>query len=451
VTEIDRRRVAAVHEAERERFAREHPRSRELFERAQASLVSGVPMTWMAKWAGGHPVYAASAHGATIEDVDGNVYVDFSLGDTAAMAGHSPPATVAAVQRRFGELGGATLMLPTEDAAWVGEELGRRFGVALWSFALTATDANRWALRLCRAIAQRPYVLVFSHCYHGSVDETFVTLDGGAPRSRAGNVGPGVDPTVTTRVCEFNDLEALEGLLADGQVACVLAEPALTNIGIVLPEPGFHDALRAACDRTQTLLIIDETHTISAGPGGCTAAWGLRPDVVTIGKAIAGGIPIGAYGLSAALGARVDALEDADLIDVGGVGGTLAGNALSLAAARATLDEVLTAEAFDAMIALCDRFVAGVRGVLAERDVPWSIVQLGARAELVFAPDPPRNGGASAALHEPELEDALHLFLLNRGVMITPFHNMALMSPATTSADVDRHTEVFAQAVAALA
>jgi glutamate-1-semialdehyde 2,1-aminomutase len=451
VTQIEVGRLSAVHAAELERFAREHPRSRALFERARGSLVGGVPMTWMAKWVGGHPVYAAAARGATIEDVDGHTYVDFSLGDTAAMAGHSPPPTVAAVQRRLGEQGGATLMLPTEDAAWVGEELTRRFGVAQWSFALTATDANRWALRLCREVTQRPYVLVFNYCYHGSVDETFVTLDGARPRSREGNVGPAVDPTLTTRVCEFNDLGAVERLLADNQVACVLAEPALTNIGIVLPDPGFHDGLRAACDSTGTLLIIDETHTISAGPGGCTAAWGLAPDVVTIGKAIGGGIPIGAYGLSAELGARVEALDAADLVDVGGVGGTLAGNALSLAAARATLGEVLTEEAFETMMALCDRFVAGVRAVLDEHDVPWSIAQLGARAELAFAPDPPRSGGASAALHDAALEDALHLFLLNRGVMITPFHNMALMSPATTEADVDRHTEVFAQAVAALA
>ncbi len=451
MTETQDRRLAAVHEAELARFAREHPRSRELFERARGSLVSGVPMTWMAKWVGGHPVYAASARGATIEDVDGNVYVDFSLGDTAAMAGHSPPATVAAVQRRFGELGGATLMLPTDDAAWVGEELGRRFGVPLWSFALTATDANRWALRLCREVTHRPHILVFNHCYHGSVDEAFVSLDGGRPRSRPGNVGPAVDPTVTTRVCELNDLEALEALLADEQVACVLAEPALTNVGIVLPEPGFHDALRAACDRTGTLLIIDETHTISAGPGGCTAAWGLRPDVVTIGKAIAGGVPIGAYGVSAELGARIDALDDADLVDVGGVGGTLAGNALSLAAARATLGEVLTAEAFERMFALCDRFVAGVRDVIASHGVPWSIVGLGARAELAYTPEPPRTGGASAAAFDHALEDAMHLFLLNRGVMITPFHNMALMCPATTEADVDRHTAVFAEAVSALA
>jgi glutamate-1-semialdehyde 2,1-aminomutase len=328
VTQIDRRRIGTVHRAEVERFAREHPRSRELFERGRDSLVSGVPMTWMAKWVGGHPVYAASARGASIEDVDGHRYVDFSLGDTGAMAGHSPPATVAAVERRLGELGGATLMLPTEDAGWVAEELGRRFGLPLWSFALTATDANRWALRLCRELTRRPYVLVFNHCYHGSVDETFITLDDGArPRSRAGNVGPAVDPTMTTRVCEFNDLEAVQRLLADEQVACVLAEPALTNVGIVLPEPGFHDGLRTACDATGTLLIIDETHTISAGPGGCTAAWSLRPDAVTIGKAIAGGIPIGAYGVTAALGARIEALEEADLVDVGGVGGTLAGNA----------------------------------------------------------------------------------------------------------------------------
>jgi glutamate-1-semialdehyde 2,1-aminomutase len=452
VTRVDRRRIGDVHRAEIERFAREHPRSRELFERGRGSLVSGVPMTWMAKWVGGHPVYAATAHGASIEDVDGHRYVDFSLGDTGAMAGHSPPATVAAVARRFGELGGATLMLPTEDAAWVAEELGRRFGLPLWSFALTATDANRWALRLCRELTRRPYILVFNHCYHGSVDETVVTLqDGGRPRSRPGNVGPAVDPTTTTRVCEFNDLEAVARLLADEQVACVLAEPALTNVGIVLPEPGFHDGLRTACDETGTLLIIDETHTISAGPGGCTAAWSVRPDVVTIGKAIAGGIPIGAYGVSAELGARIEALDEADLVDVGGVGGTLAGNALSLAAARATLEHVLTAEAFDGMFALCERFVDGVRDVLTASDVPWSIVPLGARAELAFAAEPPLSGGASAALHDAELEDVLHLFLLNRGVMITPFHNMALMSPATTADDVDRHTDVFREAVEALA
>ena len=448
---VDRQRLEELLRAELEHFDASHPRSRECWEQAGESLLGGVPMTWMAKWAGGHPVFAQRAGGAWIEDVDGHGYVDFALGDTGAMAGHSPPPVVAAVARQLGELGGATVMLPTQDAAWVGTELSRRFGMAQWSFALSATDANRWALRLCRAITRRPYVLVFSHCYHGTVDETFITLgDGGRPRSRAGNVGPAVDPTLTTRVVEFNDLAAVEQALADEQVACVLTEPALTNIGIVLPGDGFLDGVRAACDRTGTLLICDETHTLSAGPGGCTAAWGLRPDLVTIGKAIAGGLPIGAYGVSAGVAQRIGALHDADLVDVGGVGGTLAGNALSLAAARATLGEVLTEDAFARMTALCDRFVAGVRGALAEHDVPWSIVQLGARAELAFAPLPPRDGGASAALHDAQLEDALHLYLLNRGVLITPFHNMALMSPATTEADVDRHTELFGQFLAAL-
>jgi glutamate-1-semialdehyde 2,1-aminomutase len=446
---LDRARLKALLQAETERFRAEHRQSHARFAAGCDSLLGGVPMTWMLKWAGGHPLYAARARGAWVEDVDGHRYVDFALGDTGAMAGHSPAPVVEAVARRLGELGGATVMLPTEDAAWVGAELAQRFGMPLWSFSLTATDANRWALRLCRAMTERPYVLVFSHCYHGTVDETFVTLDGGGrPRSRAGNVGPAVDPTLTTRVVEFNDLAAVEQALADEQVACVLTEPALTNIGIVLPEDGFLDGLRDACDRTETLLIVDETHTLSAGPGGCTAAWSLQPDLVTLGKSIAGGLPIGAYGVSDDVAARIEALEEADLVDVGGVGGTLAGNALSLAAARATLSEVLTPDAFARMTALCDRFVAGVRGALDEHDVPWSIVQLGARAELAFAPEPPRDGCSSAALHDAELEDALHLYLLNRAILITPFHNMALMSPATTEADVDRHTEVFGEFLA---
>src|SRR3954453_645445 len=313
---VDRSHLKALLQDETERFMVANPRSLALFREACGSLLGGVPMTWMSKWVGSHPLFAAPAGGAWVEDVDGHHYVDFALGDTGAMAGHSPAPVVDAVARRLGEQGGATVMLPTEDATWVGEELARRFGMQLWSFSLTATDANRWALRLCRAMTERPYVLVFSLCYHGTVDETFVALDGaGRPRSRAGNVGPAVDPTVTTRVCEFNDLEAVERLLADEQVACVLTEPALTNIGIVLPEDGFLDGWREACEDTDTLLIVDETHTLSASPGGCTAAWSLEPALVTIGKAIAAGIPIGAYAVSAEVGARLEALEGADLID----------------------------------------------------------------------------------------------------------------------------------------
>jgi glutamate-1-semialdehyde 2,1-aminomutase len=396
----------------------------------------------MTMWAGAHPVYLAEADGASVVDVDGHEYADFCLGDTGAMAGHRPVPL---------DRAGLTTMLPTEDAAWVGEELARRFGLPLWQFSLTATDANRWMLRMCRQVTGRPRVLVFNWCYHGSVDEAFVTLgDNGVVRSRAGNVGPAVDPAETTRVAEFNDIESVEAALAHGDVACLLMEPALTNIGIVLPEEGFLEAVRDACTRAGTLLIIDETHTLSAGPGGCTAAWGLEPDAVTLGKSIGGGVPIGTYGVSAELAERIGGQEDADYEDTGGVGGTLAGNALSLAAARATLGEVLTDEAFERMIALRERFVEGVTGVLAEHSVPWTIVSLGARCEYRFTPDPPRTGAESAAADDPELEEYLHLYLMNRGVLITPFHNMALMSPATTEEQVDRHTEVFGAAVAEL-
>jgi glutamate-1-semialdehyde 2,1-aminomutase len=425
---------------ERELFASRNPRSRELHDAARASLLAGVPMSWMTMWAGGFPLYLDRAAGAAIVDVDGHEYADFCLGDTGAMAGHSPESTM----RAIGAIAGITTMLPTEDAAWVGSELARRFGLPFWQFSLTATDANRWMLRICRHVTARPKVLVFNWCYHGSVDEAFVTLGpDGREHSREGNVGPQVDPAQTTRVAEFNEIESVEAALAHGDVACVLMEPALTNIGIVLPEESFLARVREACTQTGTLLIIDETHTFSAGPGGCTAAWGLEPDVVTLGKSIGGGVPIGAYGVSAELAERIAAAEDADLEDTGGVGGTLAGNALSLAAARATLGEVLTDSAFEHMSALRERFVAGVEQAFERFSVPWSIVSLGARAEYRFAPDPPRTGAESAAAGNRDLEEFLHLYLLNRGVLITPFHNMALMCPATTDEDVDRHSEAF--------
>jgi glutamate-1-semialdehyde 2,1-aminomutase len=442
---IDRQRLERLIARERETFSERNPRSRALFGETSSTLLGGVPMSWMAMWAGGFPLFFETAQGSSITDVDGHTYVDLCLGDTGAMAGHAPETTAQAVDRQYRR--GTTTMLPTEDAAWVGRELVRRFGLDAWQFALTATDANRWVLRMARQITGRPKVLVFNHCYHGTVDETVVTLDErGRAQSRPGNVGPAVDPSQTTKVVEFNDVEALEAALAPGDVACVLAEPALTNIGIVLPEPGFHEALRDATRRTGTLLVIDETHTLSSGPGGYTAAHGLDPDMMTMGKAIAGGIPIGAYGMRRELADQVLA-ADVDLEDTGGVGGTLAGNALSLAAARATLETVLTEEAFARMIPLAERYTAGVDEVLQSRAMPWNIVQLGARAEYRFCPRPPRNGGESAAAHDGDLDAYMHVYLMNRDVLITPFHNMALMSPATTEADVDRHTEVFAAAV----
>jgi glutamate-1-semialdehyde 2,1-aminomutase len=322
--------------------------------------------------------------------------------------------------------------------------------VARWSFSLTATDANRWAIRLARLVTGRPKILVFNFCYHGTVDESLVTLGRDGAAAREGNVGPPVDPAATTRVVEFNDLDALARELGHGDVACVLMEPALTNIGIVLPAPGYLEGVRELTRRHGTLLVNDETHTLSAGPGGCTLAWGLEPDLVTVGKAIAGGIPAGAYGLSAEVADRVAGHRDADLVDTGGVGGTLAGNALSVAAMRATLEHVLTDQAFEHMTALGGRFTAGVQGVIDACRLPWSVVQLGARAEYRFTSPAPVNGGQSAAAGDEELEDHLHLYLHNRGILLTPFHNMALMSPDTTEADVDRHTEVFGAAVAEL-
>ena len=444
---IDRSRLASLLDAQRTLHRQRTTRSREAFEAAD-HLFGRVPMTWMNKWSGGYPLYLSGAHGNRITDLDGHEYVDFALGDTGAMAGHSPGPTVAAVTERIAELGGITTMMPTQDAQWVAADLTRRFGLPLWSFSLTATDANRWALRVARMVTGRPMVLAFSYCYHGSVDETFViTGEDGGTAPRAGNVGPAVPVSQTTRVAEFNDLASVEAALAHEDVAVVIMEPALTNIGIVLPEPGFLEGVRDLCTRYGTLLLIDETHTISAGPGGCTAAWGLEPDIFVIGKSIGGGIPSGAYGLSDAVADAVRNHPEADLVDVGGVGGTLAGNALSTAAMRATLGEVLTDANFEHMIDLATRFREGVESVLAQHDVAWSIEQLGARAEYRFCSPAPRTGSESAAAHDDEIEEYLHLYLSNRGVLITPFHNMALMCPATTAADVDLHTELFGQAV----
>jgi glutamate-1-semialdehyde 2,1-aminomutase len=442
--------LAELHAREEARFAETHPRSRDLADRARSTLFEGVPMHWMRKWPGGFPVFVADARGARFVDVDGNEYVDFCLGDTGAMTGHAPAATLRAIAEQAAK--GITLMLPSEDALEVSQELTRRFGVSAWQFALTATDANRFTIRLARHVTGREKILVFNWCYHGTVDETFATLGAdGVVRARGGNLGPPVDPAVTTRVVEFNDVGALERELASGDVALVLTEPALTNIGIVHPQPGFHDALRELTRAHGALLAIDETHTICCGPGGFTQAHGLEPDVVTIGKPIAGGIPAAAYGFSEELAARLAGTIELEDVDVGGVGGTLAANALSLAAMRATLGEVLTEEAFARMIPLAERWTEGVEEGIQEAGVTWHVTRLGCRAEYLFGPDRPRNGAEAHEAGNFELERYMHLHALNRGILLTPFHNMALMSPATSEADVDRHTEVFREAVLELA
>jgi len=441
-------RVRGLMASELENFEAAHPRSRQMHEEAGEALLSGVPMNWMTRWPGSHPVFFAAAEGNRLRDVDGNELIDFCLGDTGAMTGHSPAPTVAAASERLRH--GITTMLPSEDALPVGEEMSRRFGLRHWQFSLSASDANRFAIRLCREVTGRPKILVFNHCYHGSVDETFATLVAGETTARVGNVGPPVPLAETTRVVEFNDLEALAEALGQGDVACVLAEPALTNIGIVLPDAGFHAELRRLTREAGTLLIIDETHTFCCGPGGYTGAHGLDPDMITIGKPIAGGVPTGAYGMTDEVAERVLEHTIWEVADVGGVGGTLAGNALSLAAARATLAEVLTEEAFARMIAMGERFESGVQGVIDDNDLAWTVTRLGCRAEYMLGARRPRNGAEAAAAFDTELDALLHLALLNRGILMTPFHMMALMCPTTSASDVDAHTEALGEVVAAL-
>jgi glutamate-1-semialdehyde 2,1-aminomutase len=447
---IDRARLQSLMQREQKKFVDERPKSKALFERARKSLLAGVPMNWMVKWAGAFPPFVREAQGAYFFDVDGHRYTDFCLGDTGAMTGHSPFATVKAVEEQSRR--GITLMLPGEDSILVAEELQKRFLLPYWQFALTATDANRFSIRLARQITGRPKILVFNWCYHGTVDETFITLEAnGAVGPRRGNIGPPVNPAVTTKVVEFNDVDALEQALAPGDVACVLAEPAMTNVGIVHPQPGYHRALRELARKHGALLIIDETHTICAGPGGYTRAKNLDPDVLVFGKAIGGGIPGAAYGFSQEVAERIVANQELEDCDVGGIGGTLAGNALSLAAMRATLTKVLTQEAFDRMIPMAERWTVGVARAISDADLPWHVTGLGCRAEYLFGAEKPKNGTEAQDAMDFELERFMHLYAMNRGILLTPFHNMALMSPQTEAADVDRHTRVFREAVGELA
>lgn len=405
-------------------------------------------MNWMVRWAGTFPVFVKEASGTHFTDVDGKKYLDLCLGDTGAMTGHAPAAVVDAAIAQMRR--GLTLMLPIEEVLWVSEEFSRRFGLPYWQIVLTATDANRFAIRLARQITGRKKILIFNWCYHGTVDETFITLHDGIPQARPGNIGPAVDPTLTTKVIEFNDLPALEAALAPEDVACVLAEPVMTNIGIVHPDPGYHDALREITRRTGTLLIIDETHTICTSPGGYTQAYGLQPDMLTLGKPIAGGIPAAVYGFTQEVAERIRANTSVDLADTGGIGGTLAGNALSVAAMKATLQHSLTPESYQHTIALAERFEAGVAGIIREKQLPWHVNRLGCRVEYWFRPTPPRNGGEAAAAIDGDLDRYLHLASLNRGILMTPFHNMALIAPDATASDIDFHTDVFREIVSAL-
>jgi glutamate-1-semialdehyde 2,1-aminomutase len=441
-TQINRQHLKELRAKEEQRFLDTHKKSAAAFEDSKKVMHEGVPMSWMAKWPGSHPVFVKEAKGARFTDVDGHIYVDFCLGDTGSMTGHSPDATVAAIREQVGK--GITAMLPTEDAAIVSGLLKERFGLPLWQFTVSATDANRHVIRYSRMITGRSKIVVIDRCYHGSVDETFATLDeAGFTIKREGNIGAPVDLAETTRVVEFNDLAAMEKALAHGDVAAILMEPAMTNIGIVLPQDGYLVGVQELAKKYGTYLIIDETHTISVGPGGMTKALGLKPDFLTIGKALAAGIPTGTFGMTQEIADAIKKMVELEIIDLGGIGGTLAGNALSLAAMKATLTGVLTEANFERMIALGNRWCDGIDAAIKEFDLDWHCNRLGARGEYIFKGKQPVTGKEAADSGDFELEQYIHLRLLNDGYLITPFHNMALMCPDTTEADVDGHTAAF--------
>jgi glutamate-1-semialdehyde 2,1-aminomutase len=451
MTQMNRVQLKELIEQEKKKFIDEHPKSRALFKKAQSSLLDGVPMPWMTEWPSPFPIFIEKASGAHFTDVDGRDYIDFCLGDTGAMTGHAPASTIKIIQEAMTK--GLTFMCPTEESLWVGNEMARRFGLPYWQLAMTATDANRFCIRLARSITGRQKILVFNYCYHGTVDEAQIILVEGVPTTRKSNFEAPVHPSITTKVIEFNDIDALEAALTPGDVACVLAEPAMTNIGIVLPQPGFHDALREITHRTHTILIIDETHTCCCGPGGYTKAHGLCPDILTIGKPIASGFPAAAYGFSQEM---VDLIRQkvpkkkSSALDETGIGGTLAGNALAIAAIKATLQNSLTEETFEHTISLAKRFAEGVTGVIEKFDLPWSITRLGCRTEYWFSKTPARNGSEAAAAVDDELDHYMHLYAMNRRILMTPFHNMALIAPQTTTEDIDTHTRVFHDSVEAL-
>jgi glutamate-1-semialdehyde 2,1-aminomutase len=428
--------AGAIHQRETEQYRRARPRSGALAAKTREHFLYGVPMHWMADWPTPEPLFIDSARGVTLTDVDGHEYIDFCLGDTGAMFGHSPPAVAAAIARQAAR--GMTVMLPTEDAAFVGEELSRRFGLPFWQITATATDANRAVVRWVRAVTGRKTIVVFNGCYHGTVDDAMVRLRNGRTVARGGLVGQVYDLAQYSRVVEFNDLPALEAALRGGDVAAVLTEPALTNCGMVLPEPGFHADLRALTRRHGTLLIIDETHTISTGHGGYTQRFGLEPDFFVLGKPIAGGLPCAVYGFTAAMAERMLASRPSVPHGHSGIGTTLSANPLQLHAMRANLEQVMTDAAYAHMIPLAESLADGLRNIFTEAPLPWSVTQIGSRCEFQFCATPPRNGSEAEAAMDPLLEETIHLYLLNRGIIITPFHNMMLVAPDTTPAHVEK-------------
>jgi glutamate-1-semialdehyde 2,1-aminomutase len=407
-----------------------------------------VPFHWMRDWPSPVPIVAASAKDATLTSIDGQRYDDFCLGDTASLFGHSPPALASALAKQAGE--GLSYMLPTERGAKLSQRLAAMFGLPLWQVTTSASEANRAVIRWCRGISGRRKILTFNGAYHGAVDDAFVDLKDGAPAMRGSLVGQVHDLSDTTMVIEFNDEAALATALRSGDVACVLAEPVMTNVGMVRDAPGFLTTLRRLCDETGTLLVLDETHTISSGYGGHAITHGPTPDLIVVGKSIGGGVPCAVYGFSTAVADRMAALNALRPAGHSGIGTTLSANALAITAMDAMLSDVITPAAYDHMLRGAARLVAGLEQEIAIAGLDWHVTQVGARVEFLTCPAPPRNGGEAKAAMHPELEAVIHLFLATRGILLAPFHNMMLVSPVTGDDQIDRLVGAFADCARAL-
>ncbi|PZR00384.1 MAG: aspartate aminotransferase family protein [Cereibacter sphaeroides] len=439
---VPRDRIEALASREAARFSQSRPNTRAALAAGAASYLDGVPLHWMKDWPMPFPMLVATAEGARLTDIDGYGIDDFCLGDTGSMFGHSPKPVAKAIRKQARR--GLTYMLPTDDALEAGRLLTERFGNFRWQIATTATDANRFALRVARAITGKPKVMVFTGCYHGTVDETFVTLDADNNTiSRPGLLGQVADLSLTATAVEFNDIAGVEAALATGEIAAILTEPVMTNSCMVLPAPGFHEALRKLATRHGAILIIDETHTISSGLGGYTAVHGLKPDMFVVGKCVAGGMPTAVWGMTEDLARSYIAVNAGRASGHSGMGTTLSANPMQFACLRANLSEVMTPKAYAHMEKGAARLEAGLARVIAAHDAPWHVVRVGARVEFICAPGPLRNGAEAAKAHQPVLEAAIHMGLLNRGCLIAPFHNMMLVSPATRKRQIDRLIAAF--------
>jgi glutamate-1-semialdehyde 2,1-aminomutase len=448
MNKISRQKIKQLFSQECASFDAAHPQSKKFSARAADHLLFGVPMHWMNDWSTPFNLYVQSASGAQVTDVDGHTLTDFCLGDTGAMFGHSPEPVARALQAQASN--GYTTMLPTENAVWVAEDLARRFGLPFWQFAMTASDANRFVLRWVRAATQRKKILVFNGCYHGTVDDVFVDLIDGQPQQRDSLLGQVYDLTQHTVVIEFNDLAALENALAKNDIACVIAEPVMTNIGMVLPQAGYWDAAQKIIRKHNTMLVMDETHTISSGPGGYARADGIEADAIVVGKPMGGGVPCAVYGFREALAKLAQQAKRSAPPGHSGIGTTLSANMLASTAMRATLEHVMTDAAYAHMFLIAKKLADGLHSVIAKHAMPWCVTQVGARVEFQFAATQPTNGSEAGNIFDDELERVMHLYLLNRGILITPFHNMMLVCPVTTAENVGKLLEVFDQCVTEL-